>query len=43
VETPEGKRPLAKSRIRWEDNNKIYFKKIAWEDVEWIDLGKGKR
>jgi len=26
AETPEGKRPLAKPRSRWEDNIKMYLK-----------------
>jgi hypothetical protein len=30
VEIPEGKRPLAKPRSRWEDNIKMYFKRIVW-------------
>jgi hypothetical protein len=35
---PEGKRPLAKPRCRWEDNIKIYLRGIRWEDVNWINL-----
>jgi hypothetical protein len=38
VGTPEGKRPLGRPWHRWEDNINVYFKKIVWEDVNWIDL-----
>jgi hypothetical protein len=31
VERPEGRRPLAKSRLRWEDNIKMDFKEFDWE------------
>ena len=37
---PEGKRPVGRPRRRWEDNIKIYFKKIVWEGVDWIDLAR---
>ena len=37
VGKPEGKRPLARPRRRWDDNIKIIFRK--WDgDTDWIDL-----
>jgi hypothetical protein len=32
------KRPFWGLRIRWEDNIKIYLKKIGCEGVDWIHL-----
>jgi hypothetical protein len=33
---PEGKRPLERSRRKWEDNIKINVKEIGWENMNWI-------
>jgi hypothetical protein len=33
VTRPEEKRPLGRSRHRWEDNIKMYFKGIGYYDV----------
>jgi hypothetical protein len=33
VGKPEGKRPLGRSRHRWEDNIKMDLKEIGWKDV----------
>ena len=30
VGIPEGKRPLGRPRLRWEDNITIYFHKVVW-------------
>jgi hypothetical protein len=38
VGKPEGKRPLAGLRRRWEDNIKINLKEIGCEGVDWIYL-----
>jgi hypothetical protein len=35
---PEGKRPLGKHKLRWEDNIKTSITEIVWEIVEWIGL-----
>jgi len=35
---PEGKRPVGRSRHRWEDNIKICLKGSGWEGVDCIDL-----
>jgi hypothetical protein len=37
---PEGKRPLARPRCRWEDNVKMDL--IGWGGMDWIDLAKDK-
>jgi hypothetical protein len=33
---PEGKRPLGRSRYRWEDNIKLDLKEIGINGVNWI-------
>jgi hypothetical protein len=38
LEKSEGKRPLVRSRRRWNDNIKINLKEIGWEGVDWIRL-----
>jgi hypothetical protein len=39
VGKPEGKRPLGRSRRRWEDNIKMDLREIGWGGMDWIDLG----
>jgi hypothetical protein len=34
----EGKRPLRRSRHRWEDNIRMDLKEIRWEGVDWMHL-----
>jgi hypothetical protein len=36
---PEGKRPIGRSRRRWEDNIRIDIKEI-WEGVDLVDLAQ---
>jgi hypothetical protein len=36
VGMPEGKRPLERSRCRWEDNIKMNIEEILWGDTDWI-------
>jgi hypothetical protein len=38
----EGKRPLRRSRCRWEDNIKIDLREIGWGDMHWTDLAQDK-
>jgi hypothetical protein len=40
VGKPEGKRPLGRSRRRWEDNIKIDLREPGWDGVDWIDLAQ---
>jgi hypothetical protein len=42
VEEPEGKKPLGRSRRRWEDHIKIDFKGIGFGDVDWIRLAQDR-
>ena len=38
VGKPEGKRPLGKSRRRWEDNMKMDLQEVECEGMNWIEL-----
>jgi hypothetical protein len=38
VGTPEGKRPLGRSRRRWEDNIKLGLRKIRIDGPNWIQM-----
>jgi hypothetical protein len=35
---PEGKRPLARPRHRWEDGIRMDLREIGWGSVDWIQL-----
>jgi hypothetical protein len=38
VGKPEGKRPLLRSKRRWEGNIKTDIREIEWGDMDWINL-----
>jgi hypothetical protein len=38
VGTPEGKRPLGRSKHRWEGYIKMDIREIGWSGMDWIDL-----
>ena len=42
VGKPEGKRPLWRSRRRWEDNIKMDLQEVGCEGVDWIDLSQDR-
>jgi hypothetical protein len=42
VGKPEGKRPLGRSRRRWEDNIKMYLREIEWKGLDWIHLAQDR-
>jgi hypothetical protein len=39
---PEGKRPLTKSRRRWEDNIKMDLQEVGWGGMDWIELAQNR-
>jgi hypothetical protein len=39
---PEGKRPLERTRRRWEDGIKMDLRKIGLGGVEWIHLAQDR-
>jgi hypothetical protein len=42
VGKPEGKRPLGRSRRRWEDDIRMDFKEIRWEGIVWMHLAQDR-
>jgi hypothetical protein len=42
VGKPEGRRPLARPRHRWEDNIKMDLQEVGWGGVDWIDLAQDR-
>jgi hypothetical protein len=46
VGRPEGRRPLERSRHKWEDNIKTDLQEVgwgAWTGLIWIRIGTGDR
>jgi hypothetical protein len=41
VGRPEGRRPLGRPRLRWEDNIKIDLQEVGW-DMDWIELARDR-
>jgi hypothetical protein len=39
---PEGKRPLGRSRRRWEDNIRMDLQKVGCGDMDWIGLAQDR-
>jgi len=37
VRTSEGKRPLGRPELRWE-NIKVDLQEIGWEDLSWVSV-----
>jgi hypothetical protein len=42
VGKPEGRKPLGRTRHRWEDNIKIDSLKVEWGSMDWIDLAQDR-
>jgi hypothetical protein len=42
VGKPEGKRPLDRPRLRWENNIKADLQKVGCEGMDWIELAKNR-
>ena len=39
---PEGKRPLGRPRLRWEDNTKIDLKEVGSDAWNWMNLSQDR-
>ena len=39
---PEGKRPLGRSRLRWEDNIKMDLQEVGCGGMDWIELAQDR-
>jgi hypothetical protein len=42
VEKPEGKRPLGRPRLRWDDNIKIDLQEVGCGGMDWIELAQDR-
>jgi hypothetical protein len=42
VEKPEGKRPLGRTRHRWEDNIKMDLQEVGCGGMNWIELAQDR-
>jgi hypothetical protein len=42
VKKSERKKPLGRSRRRWDNNITIYVKEMGWDSVDWIHLAQAK-
>jgi hypothetical protein len=42
IGTPEGKRPLGRSRRRWEDDIKMDFRETGIDGAKWIRLAQDR-
>ena len=40
VGKPEGKRPLGRTRLRWENNIKMDFQEVRCGGMDWIELAQ---
>jgi hypothetical protein len=38
----ERKRPLGRSRCRWEDNIEMNLREMGWGGMDWIDLAQDR-
>jgi len=41
-EKPEGKRPLGRPRLRWEDNIKMDLQEVGCGGMDWIQLAQDR-
>jgi hypothetical protein len=39
---PEGKRPLGRSRRRWEDGIRMDLRETGWGSLDWIQLAQDR-
>jgi hypothetical protein len=42
VGKPEGKKPLGRPRLRWEDWIRMDLRETGWESVDWIRLAQDR-
>ncbi|KAJ4430493.1 hypothetical protein ANN_22709 [Periplaneta americana] len=42
VGRPEGKRPLGRLKLRWEDNIKMDLREVGYDDRDWINLAQDR-
>jgi len=37
---PEGKRPLGRAKLKWEDNIKMDLDDVTWGCIDWINMAQ---
>jgi hypothetical protein len=42
VGRPEGRRPLGRPRLTWEDNIKMDLQDVGWRGMDWIDMAQDR-
>ena len=42
VGKPEGKKPLGRPRIRWEDNNEMDLQEVVYGGMDWMELAQDR-
>ena len=42
VGNPEGRRPLGRPRLRWEDNIKMDLQEVGYGSMDWIYLARDR-
>jgi hypothetical protein len=42
VGRPEGRRPLRRPRLRWEDNIKMDLQEVGWVGMDWIEVAQDR-
>jgi hypothetical protein len=42
VGRPQGRRPLGRPRLRWEDNIEMDLREIGFGDMDWIHLAQDR-
>jgi hypothetical protein len=42
VEKPEGKRPLGRPKLKWEDNIKVDLQEVGCVGMDWSDLAQDR-
>jgi hypothetical protein len=42
VRKPEGRRPLGRTRLRWEDNIRMDLREVGGGCVDWMELAQDR-
>jgi hypothetical protein len=42
LRTPKERRPIGRSRRRWEDNIQMHLGEIGWNGVDWLGLAQDR-
>jgi hypothetical protein len=42
VGRPEGRRPIGRRGLRWQDNIKMDLQEVGWGSMDWIELAQDR-